>query len=321
MKRVITFTLGVDRASIEIEIRPMQNTGRTVDLEPIPAGALELSMMGTFDGGGGQVVDSIAEAAGEHDAADVARLCQIWTRWHLNGMKAGTRRQSEALAEAPIDAPGYEFAKAFLSECGLDPDVQTAPERVTDGLGNIKIKGYAYGSSWLAEPLPADIEAEVWRLADRIQGQRYGAEVTADDLEDLPEVDESADFINSRDVRQRLAGFEAFLADIPEADRTPQTYDPETDPHGDRSDEVEEYAELKALDEAGEQYAGDWEYGESMIADDHFEEYAQELAEDIGAVNAEAKWPNNHIDWSAAAEELKGDYTAIEFRGKTFWVR
>ena len=45
---------------------------------------------------------------------------------------------------------------------------------------------------------------------------------------------------------------------------------------------------------------------------DYFEEYARELAEDIGAVQADADWPLRHIDWAAAAEELKADYSEFD---------
>jgi antirestriction protein len=38
------------------------------------------------------------------------------------------------------------------------------------------------------------------------------------------------------------------------------------------------------------------------------EDFAQQLAEDIGAINKNAQWPNNCIDWEHAASELMYDY-------------
>lgn len=87
------------------------------------------------------------------------------------------------------------------------------------------------------------------------------------------------------------------------------------------SDEMEEYLKIKAFAEEGEQYAGDWSGGETLIREDHFEDYAQELAEDIGAIDRDAPWPIRHIDWVAAAAELKQDYSEIEFDGITYLVR
>jgi len=50
-----------------------------------------------------------------------------------------------------------------------------------------------------------------------------------------------------------------------------------------------------------------------MIHENYFEEYAQDLANDIGAINSEAVWPNCHIDWKAAAADLATDYTPVDF--------
>lgn len=86
-------------------------------------------------------------------------------------------------------------------------------------------------------------------------------------------------------------------------------------------DECEEN-ELKEWLDFREQ-AGDyeWRYGQVFILDSHFIEYAQELAEDIGAIGRDLPWPVCHIDWDAAADALKIDYTAIEVGGYTYWTR
>ena len=44
-----------------------------------------------------------------------------------------------------------------------------------------------------------------------------------------------------------------------------------------------------------EQWRGDW-YPITLIRDDYFTTYAQELADDIGAVPANVQWPMNCID-------------------------
>jgi RecJ-like exonuclease len=57
------------------------------------------------------------------------------------------------------------------------------------------------------------------------------------------------------------------------------------------------------------------------IPDCRFEEYAQQLAEDIGAISSDAQWPLNRIDWEAAADDLKMDYTQFSWDGSDYWVR
>ena len=69
-----------------------------------------------------------------------------------------------------------------------------------------------------------------------------------------------------------------------------------------------------------EQWRGDW-YPITLIRDSYFRDYAEELAEDIGAINREATWPNNCIDWERAANELQMDYSSVEIEGATYWYR
>ena len=82
-------------------------------------------------------------------------------------------------------------------------------------------------------------------------------------------------------------------------------------------EEREEIAAIKEIEDCVE----DWQYGATLILDDHFVEYAQELAEDIGAIDPNAAWPATYIDWNAAADALRMDYTAVELQGYTYWTR
>ena len=58
-----------------------------------------------------------------------------------------------------------------------------------------------------------------------------------------------------------------------------------------------------------------------FIAEYDFEDYARELAEDIGAVNDDNQWPLTHIDWKSASEELEMDYSSIDLDGTTYLFR
>lgn len=87
------------------------------------------------------------------------------------------------------------------------------------------------------------------------------------------------------------------------------------------SDEEEELSKLKEFVEENAHYFPDWEDGETFIADDYFIQYAQELADDSGAINTDASWPLMHIDWEAAADSLKMDYISVVIDGRTFWGR
>lgn len=87
----------------------------------------------------------------------------------------------------------------------------------------------------------------------------------------------------------------------------------------------EEHRELTALEELADEasgYAADWQYGEALIRDDYFEDYASEMASDLyGKEISDAKWPFDCIDWEQAARELQQDYTSVDFDGVTYWIR
>lgn len=82
----------------------------------------------------------------------------------------------------------------------------------------------------------------------------------------------------------------------------------------------DEEAELKELEEL-ESEVGEWRHGETLIPVDDFEDYARQLAEDIGSIKGDEGWPLNHIDWKAAADELTSDYSEVEYQGTSYYVR
>lgn len=68
------------------------------------------------------------------------------------------------------------------------------------------------------------------------------------------------------------------------------------------------------------QWEGDW-YPQTLIRRSHFRAYAEELANDIGAVNSEAGWPANCIDWDKAAQQLEIDYSEVDYDGVEYLYR
>lgn len=86
-------------------------------------------------------------------------------------------------------------------------------------------------------------------------------------------------------------------------------------------DNLDELEVLREANEQGEDYVPDWRHGATLIAERYFTEYAMELAHDIGAVEADERWPYNHIDWESAAAELLYDYTRFDIGGETYLVR
>jgi hypothetical protein len=126
------------------------------------------------------------------------------------------------------------------------------------------------------------------------------------------DISNSADILDSRDVIKRIAELESDRDSFEPEDG--ETW-PEAFP--------EEAAELEALEALAKEGEGsaDWNHGETLSRDSYFEDYARELADDIGAIKSDAGWPNSFIDWKAAAEALQVDYFNVDFDGVTYWIR
>jgi len=87
------------------------------------------------------------------------KFLDIWDRWHLNDLNAGTTKQRELVDEHRDDEKYAQFdtfldrPKAILMDFKAEPD-----------------NGYSYGSAWLYEPLPDEvvnfIETFKTKLAD-----------------------------------------------------------------------------------------------------------------------------------------------------------
>ena len=134
------------------------------------------------------------------------------------------------------------------------------------------------------------------------------------------DISNSDDIIDSRDVIARIDELESMMEDA----KGDWDGSSELDkPKAIAEFEEEYWHELESLrklrDDAD--HSPDWKYGESLIRDSYFKDYAIDLADDIGAIPKDAGWPSRCIDWDQAASELQMDYSSVEFDGVTYWIR
>jgi hypothetical protein len=94
---------------------------------------------------------------------------------------------------------------------------------------------------------------------------------------------------------------------------------------GENTDEAEELARLETLLESIENGGSrdhEWNgghYPATLIAENHFAQYAQETAEECGDISRHASYIV--VDWEKTAEGLKQDYKQVDYDGETFWYR
>jgi hypothetical protein len=132
------------------------------------------------------------------------------------------------------------------------------------------------------------------------------------------------DLIDSRDVIARIEELQdemdSFCEDNNISDTERGNADNEKWMEWDNSESADEFRILMALQDEAEG-SPDWSYGETLIRDSYFVDYAQELAEDCGMVENDVKWPYTCINWEKAASELQYDYMQVDFDGVDYWIR
>jgi hypothetical protein len=130
---------------------------------------------------------------------------------------------------------------------------------------------------------------------------------------------EESTMSNIIDIRDLIEEYEKLEQEIEAAKD-----DPENEVDDETTDRFKALTDL--FDElrgcgGDEQWKGDW-YPLTLIPESDFEDYARELAEDIeGTAIRDAHWPFTCIDWEKAAEELKQDYSSVEFDGVDYLYR
>lgn len=126
----------------------------------------------------------------------------------------------------------------------------------------------------------------------------------------MSEISNHDEVIDSRDVIGEIEALRSNLAEFGPDDEMAETWQ-------------EALKALESLADQASDYASDWEYGETLIRDSYFTEYAQELADDLGYMSGSTaeQWPFTCIDWEAAARDLLMDYSAVDFDGVTYWIR
>lgn len=95
----------------------------------------------------------------------VEKLAEIWDRWHLNKLTAGSPAQEAWVREHRDEFPGYptsfyDWACEGLAAAELHPD----PSH----------DDYRYGSAWLSEDVPEDVLDWLFELPNTLKAHPWG---------------------------------------------------------------------------------------------------------------------------------------------------
>lgn len=162
MRNERTFLLGKTAKGGDVELHiELENKPRGPSLS-IQASVWRPDRTDTEAGGQHrEVLTEVATWAGDWIKATAPRMVEVWERWHLNDLTAGTPEQ-EAYLRAHPDEGGKSSAYVVACEALKAAGLYEVPDPRDPS------KLYAYGTAWLTEPIPADVLAEIrgWLDAD-----------------------------------------------------------------------------------------------------------------------------------------------------------
>ena len=137
------------------------------------------------DGGTFSICAEVANSCGKCDAHIVPtptqkKIIDFWNTYHLNSMRAGTRKQMEALEkiEGKLDAQ---------KKCG--PERWDIEKRYLRFIGLLNDRGYEFGTDWLFRPYPKE---ELYNIIADIEAKEQSRRMALYELTEL-EVDEDND--------------------------------------------------------------------------------------------------------------------------------
>lgn len=110
--------------------------------------------------------------------------------------------------------------------------------------------------------------------------------------------------LDSRDLEKRLRKLEDLRDEATE--QAPMDED--------------EKAELDELEAIRDEVGDEWKDGVRFIPEDDFTDYCKELLEDIGDLPKDLPW-YIVINWEDTADNLKADYSEVEYQGTTYLYR
>ena len=138
-------------------------------------------------------------------------------------------------------------------------------------------------------------------------------------------------YLDTRDLaetREELKQtiLDSFLEEFPHYEDMTDTFEDirfeEEEIESWKEDWLDELKQIEEIDELEDEVGSEWEYGVTLIEEDDFEEYAQELVEDIGDLPSNLpSYISSNIDWSGVAEDLKADYSEVDYQGRTYLFR
>lgn len=87
-----------------------------------------------------------------------------------------------------------------------------------------------------------------------------------------------------------------------------------------KEDFEDELKEIEEIDTIENELGSEFDYGVTLVDVDDFEEYVEDLLDELGYIPKDfPSWIE--IDWEATANNVRQDYTEVEYQGNSYLGR
>lgn len=87
-----------------------------------------------------------------------------------------------------------------------------------------------------------------------------------------------------------------------------------------RDDNSDDFEHIEEIDELEDEIS-EFPYGETLILEDDFIEYCEELVGDCYDLTHVPGFIKDNIDWEGVASDVSADYTNVTYQGESYLVR
>ena len=129
--------------------------------------------------------------------------------------------------------------------------------------------------------------------------------------------------IETRDeLKQEI--LDSFLENFPHYEEMTESFEDilfeEEEIESWKQDWQEEINQITCIDEVEDEIGSEFDFGVTLITEDDFTDYVEDLLKGCGYISDDfPSWIE--IDWEATAENVKQDYSELEYEGETYFYR
>lgn len=134
---------------------------------------------------------------------------------------------------------------------------------------------------------------------------------------------DTRDLAEKRDeLKQEI--LDSFLENFPHYEEMTESFEDilfeEEEIESWKQDWQEEINQITCIDEVEDEIGSEFDFGVTLIPEDDFTDYVEDLLKGCGYISDDfPSWIE--IDWEATAENVKQDYSELEYEGGTYFYR